>query len=255
MNNLAPRLGVTWDPANNGRTVVRAGYGIYYDQINTTTMRGVVAGYPGFITTQIANDARSGSEIPNDFFPNLPTRTFPESAGTAFNVASDSAESPYTHQMTAGATRQLRHQFRRVVRLRLHARRQLPGDPQCQRPAGQQSLPAHHSAARDCCSTPMRRRCASTRRSSGCRSASPAGSASCWATRSAAPRRWPTAGTPSNHYDLQADWGPTSNDVRHRFVFEHHLRAAVAVPGRPDRDRQLGAALQHHARHGRQSRR
>ena len=107
MNNLAPRLGVTWDPWSDGRMVVRAGYGIYYDQINTTTMRGVVAGYPGFITTQIANDARSGLQIPNDFFPNLPTRTFPESAGTAFNVASDSAESPYTHQMTAGATRQL----------------------------------------------------------------------------------------------------------------------------------------------------
>ena len=47
MNNLAPRLGVTWDPGSDGRTVVRAGYGIYYDQINTTTMRGVVAGYPG----------------------------------------------------------------------------------------------------------------------------------------------------------------------------------------------------------------
>ncbi|MEZ5288907.1 MAG: hypothetical protein R2712_29715 [Vicinamibacterales bacterium] len=25
-------------------------------------------------------------------------------------------------------------------------------------------------------------------------------------------------GTPSNKYDLMADWGPTSNDVRHRFV-------------------------------------
>ena len=76
-NNLAPRLGLTWDPTGDGRTVVRAGYGIYYDQINTTTMRGVVAGYPGFITTQIANDSRSGLRIPNDFFPNLPTRTFP----------------------------------------------------------------------------------------------------------------------------------------------------------------------------------
>ena len=25
-------------------------------------------------------------------------------------------------------------------------------------------------------------------------------------------------GTPSNKYDLMSDWGPTSNDVRHRFV-------------------------------------
>ncbi|MGE3273637.1 MAG: carboxypeptidase regulatory-like domain-containing protein [Vicinamibacterales bacterium] len=104
-NNVAPRLGVTWDPSHAGTTVVRAGYGIYYDQINTTTLRSVVAGYPGFIATQIANDARS-SGVLNDFFPALPTRSFPEAVGAAFRVASPTAESPYTHQFTTGATRQ-----------------------------------------------------------------------------------------------------------------------------------------------------
>jgi hypothetical protein len=32
-NNVAPRIGLTWNPEGKGKTVVRAGYGLFYDKI------------------------------------------------------------------------------------------------------------------------------------------------------------------------------------------------------------------------------
>jgi hypothetical protein len=46
-NNLAPRFGIAWQPA--ARTVVRAGYGIYYNVLETTFL-GLTRFNPPFIT-------------------------------------------------------------------------------------------------------------------------------------------------------------------------------------------------------------
>ena len=32
-NNFSPRLGIAWSPLDNNRTIIRAGYGFYYDQV------------------------------------------------------------------------------------------------------------------------------------------------------------------------------------------------------------------------------
>ena len=217
MNNLAPRLGVTWDPGSDGRTVVRAGYGIYYDQINTTTMRGVVAGYPGFITTQIANNATTGLMIPNDFFPNLPTRTFPEAAGTAFRSASDSAESPYTHQMTAGATHQLGTNYAVSFDYVYMRGESFPVTRNVNARQDDGLFPLILSGTRLLLyadEAPMRIHQAQLRLQK--RFASRLGFLLGYTLGSA--KTVANNETPSNHYDLMADWGPTANDVRHRFV-------------------------------------
>jgi hypothetical protein len=36
-NNFGPRIGLAWDVRNDGRTVARAGYGLYYNPVNTQT--------------------------------------------------------------------------------------------------------------------------------------------------------------------------------------------------------------------------
>ena len=217
LNNVAPRLGVIWDPTGKGNTVVRGGYGIYYDQINTTTMRSVVAGYPGFITSQIANDARSGARIPNDFFPNLPTITFAESVGTSFRIASADAQSPYTHQATAGLTHQLGGRYavsgdyvylrgeHFPVTLNVNARQ---GDGTCPLIASCTRMLLYADRA------PIRIHQAQFRLER--RFADRFGFLLGYTLGSA--NSIAGGGTPSNKYDLMSDWGPTSNDVRHRFV-------------------------------------
>jgi Carboxypeptidase regulatory-like domain len=216
-DNIAPRVGVTWDPMGDAKTVVRGGYGLYYDQINTTTLRGVVAGYPGFITSQIANDSRSGLRIPNSFFPNLPTFPLPESVGTSFRIASPDAESPYTHQMTVGGTRQLGSAYAASIDYVYMRGEHFPITLNVNARQADGTFPLAASGVRLLLyedAAPMRIHQAQFRLQR--RFADRLGFLIGYTIGSA--KTIADNGTPSDKYNLMADWGPTANDVRHRFV-------------------------------------
>ncbi len=231
-NNVAPRLGATWDPTNNGRMVIRAGYGIYYDQIGTNTLRTVVAGYPGFITTQIANDARAGARILNDFFPNLPTTPLPASVGSSFRIASPDAESPYTHQITTGATRQLGGDYALSFDY-VHMRGEhFPLTLNVNARQADGTFPLAASGLRLLLyedASPIRIHQAQVRLQK--RFGGRVGFLVGYTLGSA--KTIADNGTPSDKYNLMADWGSAANDVRHRFVSNviYELPFGVQVGG------------------------
>ncbi|MFN7997709.1 MAG: TonB-dependent receptor [Bryobacteraceae bacterium] len=48
LNNLAPRIGIAWDVFGNGKTSVRAGYGLYYESVNADSLAQENPPYSGF---------------------------------------------------------------------------------------------------------------------------------------------------------------------------------------------------------------
>ena len=214
--NFSPRMGFSYDLFGTAKTVVRGGYGIYYDRINTTTLRSVVAGYPGFITSQISNDSRQAGRPRNDFFPNLPPAgTIGESAGTSFRIPNRDAAFPYTQQMTLGTQHTLAADysvsadFVHIHGLHFDHTRNV----NARLPNGSFPLVASGLVLNLLDNTNIIKINQLQLRLEK-RFSNRLGFLLGYTIGDAKTE----SDTPTNNYDLHADWGPAPNDVRHRIV-------------------------------------
>jgi hypothetical protein len=128
-NNIAPRLGFAYNPGGSGRSVVRGGYGLFYDKTHLTIIdeflrRGVYASaFTASFPLNTADPGPSSGRLPTD--PMLvngpvldrarldqlyPPGTLGRNVGTVYFDQPD-RRVPYTHQLTLGYQRQLHPQL------------------------------------------------------------------------------------------------------------------------------------------------
>ena len=66
-NNFAPHIALVWDPFGKGTTAIRAGYGLYYDQILGSVISQSRNVFPSFLTINLAggetNDVRQNHDL------------------------------------------------------------------------------------------------------------------------------------------------------------------------------------------------
>ncbi|MGE0454508.1 MAG: TonB-dependent receptor [Vicinamibacteria bacterium] len=103
-NNVAPRIGVAWDPKGDGRLAIRAGFGVFYgsttgNEWNTTADNQPFAIRQSFPTVKTLSDPYGnlpgGSPFPFIYDPANPSFRFP---AQVFGPALDFVW-PYTYQM------------------------------------------------------------------------------------------------------------------------------------------------------------
>ncbi len=74
LKDFAPRIGLAWDPFKNGKTSVRAGFGIFYDQILPKYYFFSGSLNPPFTTRTTISNLSSFPNVLQGFDPNAPIR-------------------------------------------------------------------------------------------------------------------------------------------------------------------------------------
>jgi hypothetical protein len=103
LNNFAPQIGLAWSPGGSGKTVIRAAYGIHYDQSSLAIGEGLYFSAPYYnLNVYYPIQGLYNLSLSNPFPSNFPY-PYPASA-TAFQR---DLRTPYIQQWNFGVQRQL----------------------------------------------------------------------------------------------------------------------------------------------------
>jgi len=120
MNNFAPRVGFAYDPAGDGKTVIRGGYGMYYDQLfNNINLFAVQQSNPTVFGTivSLANTAIGKGDMPTWVVNVTPLPPIPSKgltnlpAGATGRLVDPDYVSPLSQQFNIGFSRQFGKDF------------------------------------------------------------------------------------------------------------------------------------------------
>jgi hypothetical protein len=119
-NNLAPRLGLTWDPTGTAKMVIRGGAGVSYNRINNTVWTGEWQNPPHFAQAS-TNIFDTSVPIVYTMGPNYPQnpglgdgldeRGGIRGARISLTALDPEVETPYAYNWFVGAQRQLPWSF------------------------------------------------------------------------------------------------------------------------------------------------
>jgi hypothetical protein len=115
--NFAPRIGFAWRPGTSTRTVVRGGFGIYYDRLVNTAVAFVdnntVGSYQAFSLYPNLNgtDVRLSDGVPQPGQPGAVSLSLPATRSTSAAIFKGDLRTPYVKQFSMIAQRELFRNF------------------------------------------------------------------------------------------------------------------------------------------------